>query len=207
MKIDVTQTPRPTRPTTAIPVRAAEVPPRSTMARSRSGPLRGNSNRYAHPYNRHCIRREPVALSAGRGCDSNFTLSLTLTLYCRLQIGFERYTLPGPTRSQGTRWLIADRLCAHLLRRNEPSPQVCHHAASSLVFPGPPKTAVERRRRQVSPHTPRRVRAGVRAHQLLRMRLGRGPRAPEQACAHPLVACTAATQVAFAAYSASGADL
>ena len=115
------------------------------MARSRSGPLRGNSNRYAHPYNRHCIRREPVALSAGRGCDSNFTLSLTLTLYCRLQIGFERYTLPGPTRSQGTRWLIADRLCAHLLRRNEPSPQVCHHAASSLVFPGPPKTINRRR--------------------------------------------------------------
>ncbi len=33
VKIDVTQTPRPTRPTTAIPVRAEEVPPRSTMAR------------------------------------------------------------------------------------------------------------------------------------------------------------------------------
>ena len=146
VKIDVTQTPRPTRPTTAIPVRAEEVAPRSTRWRgSRSGPLRGNSNGYAHPYNRHCIRREPVALSAGRGCDSNFTLSLTLTLYCRLQIGFERYTLPGPTRSQGTRWLIADRLCAHLLRRNEPSPQVCHHAASSLVFPGPPKTINRRR--------------------------------------------------------------
>ena len=44
-----------------------------------------------------------------------------------------------------------------------------------------------RRRRQVSPHTPRRVRVGVRAHQVLRIHLGRGPRAPEQACAHPLV--------------------
>ena len=64
---------------------------------SGSGPLRGNSNRYVPPYNHHCIRREPVALSADRGCDSNFTLSLALTLYCRLQIGFERYTLPGPT--------------------------------------------------------------------------------------------------------------
>ena len=157
------------------------------MARSRSGPLRGNSNRYAHPYNRHCIRREPVALSAGRGCDSNFTFSLTVTLYCRLHIGFERCTLPGPRTAWSIRWLIAGQLCAHLRRRNEPSPQVRHRPAKALGSSGPPKTAVERRRRQVSPHTPRRVRVGVRAHQVLRIHLGRGPRAPEQACAHPLV--------------------
>jgi hypothetical protein len=107
---------------------------------SGSGPLRGNSNRYVPPYNHHCIRREPVALSAGRGCDSNFTLSLALALYCRLHIGFERYILPGPTQSQTTRWLIADRSCAHLLRRNEPFPRVCRCTTSSLVFSGPPKT-------------------------------------------------------------------
>ena len=145
VKIDVTQTPRPTRPNTAIPVRAAEVPPRSTMARSRSGPLRGNSNRYAHPYNRHCIRREPVALSAGRGCDSNFTFSLTVTLYCRLHIGFERCTLPGPTQSQITRWLIAVRSCALLLRRKEPPPRLWHCTTSYLVLSGPPKTINRRR--------------------------------------------------------------
>ena len=66
-------------------------------------------------------------------------------------------------------------------------PQVRHRPAKALGSSGPPKTAVERRRRQVSPHTPRRVRVGVRAHQVLRIHLGRGPRAPEQACAHPLV--------------------
>eukprot|EP00966_Prymnesium_polylepis_P304554 7036618-Prymnesium_polylepis.1 len=58
------------------------------------------------------IRREPDTRCPERRSRLRFqlfTFSLTLTLYWRLNIGFERYTLPGPTQSQITRWLIADR--------------------------------------------------------------------------------------------------
>ena len=45
---------------------------------------------------------------------------------------------------------------------------------------------------QVSPHTHRRVRDGVRAHQALRVPLESAPRVHGTACAHPLVHfCTA----------------
>ena len=45
---------------------------------------------------------------------------------------------------------------------------------------------------QVSPHTHRRVRDGVRAHQALRVPLESAPRVHGTACAHPLLHfCTA----------------
>ena len=49
VKIDVTQTPDQHGPTTAIPVRPEKWHQGARWRGSRSGPLRGKSNRYAQP--------------------------------------------------------------------------------------------------------------------------------------------------------------
>jgi hypothetical protein len=111
----------------------------------------------------------PSRCTAGCKSDSNGT-------------HFQGPELPGAPRGSS----LTDRVPSFSAGTNRPP--WCAIAQRMLWYAlGLRRPLVERSLTAGEPHTPRRAQVAVRAHLLLRIHVGRGPRAPEQACAQPLV--------------------